>query len=45
MLTVNVLERAAARETLKLFNTADAYNFLAVVADPDRDRIAPVPVA
>ena len=45
MLAMDVLQRATARETLKFLNAADAYDLLAVIADPDRNRISPVPVA
>ena len=44
MLAMDVLQRATARETLKFLNAADAYDLLAVIADPDRNRISPVPV-
>jgi len=43
-LSVDVGQRTAARETLKLFNGADANDFFAIVGNPDGDRVAPVSV-
>ena len=39
------MQVAAARKLLELSDTTDADDLFAIVADPDGDRVAPVPVA
>jgi len=42
---VDIRERSTARETFKLLDRADADDFFAIIRDPDRDWVTPIPIS
>lgn len=45
VLSVDISQGSTSRKPLELFNRADAYDFLAIVGDPDGDRVTPEAVS